>query len=55
MSATGILILIIAVWIVLNADKLAWVFLGQLQLNTTNFTATPNNRGSVPQFGGGHS
>lgn len=46
MSATGILILIIAVWVILNSDKLAWVFLGQLQLNTTGFqtdTHLPTN------------
>lgn len=54
MSATGILIVILAIWILLNADKLAWVFMGQLKLNKAgvegqphvtsfNFLGLPNN------------
>jgi hypothetical protein len=34
MSAFGLLIIIIGIWIILNADKLGWVMLGQISLNT---------------------
>ena len=37
MSSIGILIVLVAIFLIFNADKLAWVFLGQLQLNTAGF------------------
>lgn len=40
MSSTGILIVFIAIFLILNADKLAWVFLGHLKLNTAGFEKT---------------
>lgn len=43
MSSIGILFLIVAVFVILNADKLAWVLMGHYRLNTKGFER-PNER-----------
>jgi hypothetical protein len=37
MSATGILIIIIAIFIILNANKLGWIMMGRMKLNTEGY------------------
>lgn len=37
MSSLGVLIVILAVFLLLNADKLAWVLMGHLKLNTQGY------------------
>lgn len=46
MSATGILIILVAIFIIANADKLAWVFVGAMKLNTKGFEQDGNSSSS---------